>query len=308
MTDSSGVRRAARVANRTGARPYGILGACLLTGLAGLAGGCGVGGGGVAPVESLNESRTPERVSEHVVVKGDTLYSIAWRHGLDYRALARANAIREPFTILPGQRIRIPEPGSVAETSGPDTPARVAGTPSKPDPEPLSPPPPKPSVESARKAPSAAPVQRRQPMPEQPPASRQSGKKADARRTTRKAAGLRWMWPAEGKTIGGFGKGGGKGLDITGSFEQPIHAAARGQVVYAGSGLIGYGNLVIVKHDSRLLSAYAHNERLHVKEGEAVRGGQHIADMGRSGKGRVVLHFEIRRDGKPVDPIRYLPR
>lgn len=307
MTASSGSRGAARVANRTGVHRQGLLGVCLLAGLAGLAGGCSVGGGGsVAPVESLNESRAPERAREHVVVKGDTLYSIAWRHGLDYRTLARANAIREPFTILPGQRIRIPEPGSVAETSRPEAPARVAGAPSKPDPAPLPPTPPKPSVESARKAPSTAPA-RQQPMPEQP-ASRPSGKKADARRTTRKAAGLRWMWPVEGKTTGGFGKGGGKGIDITGGFEQPIHAAARGQVVYAGSGLIGYGNLVIVKHDSRLLSAYAHNERVHVKEGEAVRVGQHIADMGRSGKGRIMLHFEIRRDGKPIDPLRYLPR
>ena len=307
MTASSGSRGATRVANRTGVHRHGLLGVCLLAGLAALAGGCSVGGGGsVAPVESLNEPRAPERVLEHVVVKGDTLYSIAWRHGLDYRALARANAIREPFTILPGQRIRIPEPGSVAETGEPDAPARVAGAPSKPDPAPPPPTPPKPSVESARKAPSTAPV-RQKPVSEQP-ASRQSGKKTDARRTTRKAAGLRWMWPVEGKTIGGFGKSGGKGIDIAGSFELPIHAAARGQVVYAGSGLIGYGNLVIVKHDSRLLSAYAHNETLHVKEGEAVRGGQHIADMGRSSKGRVMLHFEIRQDGKPVDPLRFLPR
>ena len=306
MRTSSDSRCERRVTHRVGARPYGILGVCLLAGLAGLAGGCGVGGG-IAPVESLNESRIPERAREHVVVKGDTLYSIAWRHGLDYRALARANAIREPFTILPGQRIRIPEPGSIQETSEPDAPARVAGTPPKPELTPLPSPSPKPPVEPARKTSPTVSVQRRQPMPVQP-VPRRSGKRADAQRATRKAAGLHWMWPAEGKTVGGFAKGGGKGIDITGGFEKPIHAAARGQVVYAGSGLIGYGKLVIVKHDSRLLSAYAHNERLHVKEGEAVRGGQHIADMGRSGKGRVMLHFEIRRDGKPVDPLRFLPR
>ena len=118
---------------------------------------------------------------------------------------------------------------------------------------------------------------------------------------------MSWTRPARGKTIGSFGRGGNKGLDIAGRFEQPVRAAARGQVVYAGSGLVGYGKLVIVKHNARLLSAYAHNERLHVGEGDTVAGGQHIADMGRSGKGRVMLHFEIRRDGKPVDPVRFLP-
>ena len=118
---------------------------------------------------------------------------------------------------------------------------------------------------------------------------------------------MRWTRPTKGKTIGRFGRGGNKGLDIEGAPEQPIRAAAGGRVVYAGSGLIGYGKLVIVKHDSRHLSAYAHNERLHVGEGDEVAGGQHIADMGRSGKGRVMLHFEIRRDGKPVDPLGFLP-
>ena len=118
---------------------------------------------------------------------------------------------------------------------------------------------------------------------------------------------MRWTRPTSGNTISTFGRGGNKGIDIGGTFEQPIRAAAPGRVVYAGSGLIGYGKLVIVKHDSRILSAYAHNERLHVGEGDEVKGGQHIADMGRSGKGRVMLHFEIRRDGKPVDPLRYLP-
>ena len=322
MTDSSGVRSGGRVADRPGARPYGILGVCLLTGLAGLAGGCGVGGGGrVAPVESLNESRTPERASEHVVVKGDTLYSIAWRHGLDYRALAQANAIREPFTILPGQRIRIPEPGSVAAPKEPapssDAPARTAGAAPEPEAKPLPSPEPvvrplakessREAAEAARETPPKAPAQQPRTEPEQP-ASRRPAKQADAKRALRKAAGLRWMWPTEGKTVGRFAKSGGKGIDISGAFEQPIHAAAGGQIVYAGSGLIGYGKLVIVKHGDRLLSAYAHNARLHVKEGEPVRGGEHIADMGRSGKGRVMLHFEIRRDGKPVDPLRFLPR
>ena len=125
---------------------------------------------------------------------------------------------------------------------------------------------------------------------------------------TRTVAGLRWTRPTGGKTISTFGRSGNKGVDIEGVFEQPIRAAAPGRVVYAGSGLIGYGKLVIVKHSSRLLSAYAHNEKLRVGEGDEVEGGQHIADMGRSSKGRVMLHFEIRRDGRPVDPLGFIPR
>jgi len=99
-----------------------------------------------------------------------------------------------------------------------------------------------------------------------------------------------------------------KGLDITGSRGEPVRAAADGRVVYQGSGLRGYGQLIIIKHNDEFLSAYAHNDRIHVKEGEAVKRGQKIADMGSTGTDRVKLHFEIRRHGAPVDPMKYLPR
>ena len=117
-----------------------------------------------------------------------------------------------------------------------------------------------------------------------------------------------WHWPTKGKVIGGFGKSGNKGIHLSGTYEQPVVAAADGRVVYSGTGLVGYGRLVVLKHDKHFFSAYAHNSRILVKEGEIVRGGQRIALMGSSGSDRVKLHFEIRHDGKPVDPLGYLPR
>ena len=118
----------------------------------------------------------------------------------------------------------------------------------------------------------------------------------------------RWHWPTKGKVIGSFGKSGRKGIHLAGSYEQPVVAAAAGRVVYSGAGLVGYGRLIVLKHNKHFFSAYAHNSKILVKEGEVVKGGQRIALMGSSGSDKVKLHFEIRRDGKPVDPLRYLPR
>ena len=117
-----------------------------------------------------------------------------------------------------------------------------------------------------------------------------------------------WTWPARGQLIRGFGKGARGGIDIGGRRGQPVVAARDGRVVYTGSGLVGYGRLVIVKHGERLLTAYAHNDRVLVKEGQTVRAGQKIAEMGSTGSERVKLHFEVRRDGKPLNPLKYLPR
>ena len=119
-----------------------------------------------------------------------------------------------------------------------------------------------------------------------------------------------WRWPTRGIILSSFqgNDGFNKGIDLGGKLGEPVLAAAAGQVVYAGSGLRGYGKLLIIKHNETFLSAYAHNERLRVKEGDLVKVGQVIADMGSSGTDRVKLHFEIRRDGTPVDPLKYLPR
>ena len=117
-----------------------------------------------------------------------------------------------------------------------------------------------------------------------------------------------WTWPARGPLIRGFGKGDRGGIDIAGRRGQPVVAARSGRVVYTGSGLVGYGRLVIIKHGERLLTAYAHNDRVVVKEGQTVRAGQKIAEMGSTGAERVKLHFEVRRDGRPLNPLKYLPR
>ena len=302
-------RRKADMVVSIGRLARGAVGPGLLVGLTALISGCG--GSAVAPVQSPTEPVAQRRDRVHVVGKGDTLYSISWRFGIDYRTLARANSIRDPYTIHPGQRLVVPrsddavpqEPVVVArEPSKSDEPsARATGTDDRPAATPLPAPEPVATTPAARSVPAAP---REEPPPVEESASKPAVPPPSAARTV---AGLRWSRPTSGRTIAAFGRGGNNGIDIGGTFEQPIRAAAPGKVVYAGSGLVGYGKLVIVKHDSRLLSAYAHNERLHVAEGDDVRGGQHIADMGRSGKGHVMLHFEIRHDGKPVDPLRYLP-
>ena len=316
-------RRDTNAADRIGALARRVVGPVLVVGLAALVAGCG-GGSVVAPVHSPMESVVPGREREHVVGKGDTLYSIAWRLGIDYRTLARVNSIREPYTILPGQRLLVPGPDDIAAPepvaaaadepvgSG-ETSVRGAGTAEGPAVVPL-PPPTGSTIAAAELPPKSPPAVAGLPpkpppaAPPKPPVTETASKSAaPPSSAARSVAGVRWTRPTSGSTISTFGRGGNKGIDIGGTFEQPVRAAAPGRVVYAGSGLIGYGKLVIVKHDSRILSAYAHNERLHVGEGDEVKGGQHIADMGRSGKGRVMLHFEIRRDGKPVDPLRYLP-
>lgn len=117
-----------------------------------------------------------------------------------------------------------------------------------------------------------------------------------------------WAWPAVGRVLSRYSEGDSKGLDIIGTRGQPVHAAASGRVVYQGSGLRGYGQLIIIKHNDEFLSAYAHNDRIYVKEGDVVKRGQKIADMGSSGSDRVKLHFEIRRQGIPIDPLKYLPK
>ena len=320
MTTAFGLRCAMRAAATSGGLRRGAA-VYLLAVLAGPLAGCGGGGGAIAPVQSPAEPAIPGRAREHLVGKGDTLYSIAWRLGVDYRVLAGLNSIRDPFIIIPGQRLLIPEPGDVVPPDpepppGPapasqgsaapnDVSIRATGAPSAPVATPLPAPIPSPMPQPATAPPvKAAAEAESPPQPSPKPPSKPAAQPPLAARTV---AGVSWTRPTQGKTVGGFGRGGDKGLDIGGTFEQPVRAAARGRVVYAGSGLVGYGKLVIVKHNDRLLSAYAHNERLHVGEGDEVAGGQHIADMGRSGKGRIMLHFEIRRDGKPVDPVRYLP-
>ena len=263
--------------------------------------------GGIAPVESASRTPAPRSSATpaaYVVKRGDTLYSIAWRYRFDYRRLASWNAIREPYTIYPGQKLRLSQPPRTAATRptrpSPGTSGTVA---SKPLPPPAGGK--RTSTQaSGRPAKSASKTSKGKKT-----ASAGGLKKRDKEAAKRENAPVkRWYWPAKGKVVTPFSRSGGKGIDIAGKLGQSIVAASNGQVVYSGSGLIGYGQLIIVKHNKRYLSAYAHNNKILVKEGDTVRGGQRIAEMGRSGSNRAMLHFEIRKDGKPIDPIRYLPK
>lgn len=203
--------------------------------------GCGSGGG------------WQDSPQQHIVRKGETLFSISWRYGKDPAAVARWNRLGDGSLIYPGQVIRLTPP------TGSSRQQRTTG---------------------------------RQPLPSipaQPPPA--------------------WAWPTSGRINVEFGgkPGSGTGVLIDGKTGQPIVAAASGRVVYAGGGLIGYGQLIILKHNDTYLSAYGYNARLLVKEGQTVQKGQRIATMGEGPERRPRLHFEIRRNGKPVNPRQYLP-
>ncbi|WP_444930222.1 peptidoglycan DD-metalloendopeptidase family protein [Microbulbifer sp. SSSA002] len=232
-----------------------------------------------APSSSL---RQPPgiKITHHTVSKGDTLYAIAWRYGKNFRQLAAINGIPSPYKIYPGQRIKL---------SG--------SAPSK-------------SVTSAAKK-QKAPVAKAKPAATQTTTAKKSLTPKVKRQTASSSqkGSVRWRWPAKGKVISHFRSGDPlrKGVDIAGEKGEAVLAAADGTVIYAGSALRGYGKLLIVKHNEVYLSAYAHNHRLLVKEGSRVKAGQRIAELGSSGTDRDKLHFEIRKNGQPVDPLAYLP-
>ncbi len=234
----------------------------------------------------------------HTVERGDTLYSIAWTYGQDYRLVARWNGLSPPYTIYPGRRIRIAPPPDFAKWRGRD---KEEGSGAKGvEPAPVTPVPSQAKVYPRRKKELPPPLGKPLPLPDANPPVQ------PAERTSV----LEWQWPVAGKPqlIANGSKPLRSGINIKGRRGQPVYAAAAGKVVYSGSGLIGYGKLIILKHNNHYLSAYAHNWELLVKEGEQVAKGVQIARMGSSGADQVMLHFEIRRNGKPVDPLRYLPK
>ncbi|MBS69493.1 MAG: peptigoglycan-binding protein LysM [Pseudomonas sp.] len=259
--------------------------------IAGTLSGCASSppGGGVQVVDRNQRDRVTS--GQYIVRRGDTLWSIAFRFGWDWRDLARVNGIQPPHVIYPGQQIRF-SGGS----------ARTAAVAAQPAPKPSSTPAPSTPVVVTNPVPRQ-PAITTQPTP---PASQPA--RTPVTPVTRSASG--WAWPANGTIIGRFSSNGSlnKGIDIAGDLGQPVLAASDGTVVYAGSGLRGYGELVIIKHSDTYVSAYGHNRRLLVREGQQVKAGQSIAEMGSTGTDRVKLHFEIRRQGKPVDPLQYLPR
>jgi len=229
-----------------------------------------------APVKAPRVSQ-PKYGATVVVQRGQTVYRIATENGITPLDLALWNDIPPPYTIYPGQRLRL-YPRDARETASP-TPARTMPTPS--------------SV---------------------PPASGASTPSATGSSTAvtvvAPVTSLAWQWPADGQVVGTFSAGDPtrQGVDIAGKEGQPVRAAADGVVVYSGSGLVGYGELIIIKHNDQWLSAYGHNRARLVNEGTLVKAGQQIAEMGHSGAARDMLHFEIRYNGKPVNPLDYLPR
>lgn len=223
------------------------------------------------------DAAAPAAPGTYVIKPGDTLIRIGLETGQNWRDIARWNGLDNPNVLEVGQALRVvppePEPGMAV--------SQPVATATRPDTRPLPP------AGAAASTPVAAP-----PAPAPAPV-------ADG--------GMNWLWPASGPVLAGFDEARSKGLAIGGKAGDPVVAAADGRVVYAGSGLRGYGNLVIVKHDTTFLTAYAHNQALLVKEDQVVRRGQKIAEMGSSDAPRVQLHFEIRRQGKPVDPAKLLP-
>ncbi len=270
--------------------PYRLL--LVLTCLSLLLGGCSTG---YAPVSerslgARSSAREPAPAS-YRVQRGDTLYSITFRYGLDYRRVARWNDIDSRYFIYPGQKLRL-KPPTVASSS----PSRPGAT--RP---PATTPTPAKTKAPAKESATAVTVKPAKPV--------RPGSSTTSKPST-PSASVRWHWPHAGKIILAFGRGqpANKGLDIAGKPGEAVKAAAHGEVVYAGNGLLGYGNLVIINHDKRYLSAYAHNSRIFVREGDKVKAGEKIAEIGKTGTTRSMLHFEIRRDGDPVDPLRYLPK
>ncbi len=257
----------------------------------------------------------------HVVKKGDTLYSIALDYGQDYRELAAWNKLDDPALIRVDQRLRLFPPDSVGELALPQAvplempPAPVA-VPVKTEPKARKLPYSEQALAQLKAAtpkPAGSPPASTAPSP--PPTAALPAKSAATAPATPApkeadsvSVKLVWEWPTQGKLIYGFGEGTNqKGVGIEGRSGQAILASAPGRVVYSGSGLRGYGKLIIIKHNASYLSVYAHNSQVLVKEGQSVAKGQKIAEMGKSDSDRVALHFEIRRLGKPIDPLQYLP-
>ncbi|MFJ4346891.1 peptidoglycan DD-metalloendopeptidase family protein [Pseudomonas sp. NPDC089401] len=255
--------------------------------------GCSSTGSSGARVVDRNNA-APKRPTvtsgQYVVKPGDTLFSIAFRYGWDYKELAARNGIPAPYTIRPGQAIRF-NSGSTGSTTVVSSPSSSSKTT---------------VIRRPVGAPITPPANGGKPTPTTPAAPATAVTTVPA---AERAVGG-WTWPANGVLIGKFASNGSlnKGIDIAGDLGQPVFAASDGAVVYAGSGLRGYGELIIIKHSDTYVSAYGHNRRLLVREGQQVKAGQSIAEMGSTGTDRVKLHFEIRRQGKPVDPLQFLPR
>jgi lipoprotein NlpD len=291
-----------------------------------------------APIEDRGGAQLQPAHPTHTVKRGDTLYSIAFRYGMDFRTVAAANGIAPPYTIYPGQQIRLsPSPqavsaapastypvaiphASVPQPAPPPVPAPRTAPAPRPVPPPAlanSPLPPA-APEAATPLPAAAaeqsvavipapvPVPVPAPVPAREPSQETPKPKSGAESFNGEKVTV-WRWPTSGPVTRGYSESVHKGIDIGGARGDAVTAVAAGKVVYAGTGIAGFGELLIIKHNDVYLSAYGHNEELLVAEGDTVVAGQTIAQKGSSGTDAVKLHFEIRQEGKPIDPQRLLP-
>jgi lipoprotein NlpD len=243
------------------------------------------------PVKLLPGAENAGKPGYYTVQRGDTMIRIGLDSGQNWRDIARWNAIDNPNLIEVGQVLRVVPPGSEPGLAS----TRPVAPGGRADIKPLDPR----AAAVAASAPAGVASAASTPVTAAAAAPSAAAKDGDD--------DLNWMWPAAGPVATAFDDNRSKGLAIAGKAGDPVLAAADGRVVYAGSGLRGYGNLVIVKHNAIYLSAYAHNQVLLVKEDQAVRRGQKIAEMGSSDAESVQLHFEIRRQGKPIDPAKLLP-
>ncbi|MDX2504328.1 MAG: peptidoglycan DD-metalloendopeptidase family protein [Gammaproteobacteria bacterium] len=269
-----------------------------------------------APVEqrsatqySVKKKYTGKTPAYHTVKKGDTLYSIAWMYGLDYKGIAYKNRIKPPYRIYAGNRLRLETRSAIKVAKKVTKKTKVsAHSGRQKDINKINP--------NRTGSVSTKSNQTNRERLSTGSKSRTSAKKKSTTGVVKKynktaqytgSKGLKWGWPVTGKVIQRYSPGSGKkGIDISAAKGTLIKSAEAGKIVYSGQGLVGYGRLIIIKHNDTYLSAYAHNQSLLVNEGQLVKKGQNIARMGRSGTDRYKLHFEIRKNGKPVNPMRYL--
>jgi len=275
--------------------------------------GCSTVGPNYAPVTTNSPDIVKDETKYHQVKKGDTLYAISLIYDLDYRQIAQWNRIAPPYTIEIGQKIRLSDPNPENKSSD------VADEPQKP----------KETKQKTVAAPATNRISAQKKVvisPNNKPnlAYRPSYKTQEPKDSAEKYGSspqkksiisidnenmlkLNFQWPVKGKVLKSFSQADNKGIDIAGEIGQDVSAAEAGKVVYSGQGLIGYGNLLIIKHNDLYLSAYANNSRLLVAEGHIVEKGEVIAKVGQAKSDRASLHFEIRKNGKPVNPVNFLP-
>ncbi len=260
------------------------------------------------PAPRIAQTAPPEtaaRVPLYTVRQGDTVFSIAKAHGVDPRDVAAWNNL-EGNRIVIGQQLRVTPPEGVVATPVKPGPGAVEGRPiDGAPPAAVTVDPNMKTQPQGVRVPHSDEAYARLAKQPLPPAAKPDAVPAE---TAKPAADSDWLWPATGKIVGNFGDGAHKGISIAGKMGQPVLASAGGRVIFSGQGIRGLGRLIVIKHNNDYLSVYAHNSNLLVKEGQNVNRGQKIAEMGNSDADQVKLHFEIRRQGKPVDPSKLLPQ